>query len=60
MENKSLEVIIDQLEPEEALKQMAPLIKRLFPLLEEEKRLKFIMDMMGDSDMDKVSSMVHL
>ena len=60
MENKSLQKIIDQLEPEEALKEMAAIIKKLFPLLEEQTRLDFVVNLMGDAGSDKVSSLVHL
>jgi hypothetical protein len=60
MENKTLQQIIDQLAPEEALKEMASIIKKLFPLIEEQARLDFVMNLTGDTDMDKVSSLVHL
>ena len=60
MENKPLEEIIGQMEPEEALKHMAPIIKKLFPLLEEQARLDFVINLIGDAGSDKVSSMVHL
>jgi hypothetical protein len=60
MENKTLQQIIDQLAPEEALKEMAAIIKKLFPLLEEQARLDFVVNLMGDAGSDKISSMVHL
>jgi hypothetical protein len=60
MENKTLQQIIDQLAPEEALKEMSSIIKKLFPLLEEKTRLDFVMNLIGDADTDKVSSLVHL
>ena len=60
MKNKSLQQIIDQLEPEAALKEMAVIIKKLFPLLEEQTRLDFVVNLMGDAGSDKVSSLVHL
>lgn len=60
MENKTLQRIIDQLAPEEALKQMTSIIKELFPLIEEKARLDFVMNLIGDADTDKVSSLVHL
>jgi hypothetical protein len=60
MRNKSLENIIEKLEPGEALEQMAPIIKKLFPLLEEQARLDFVVSLIGDAGSDKVSSMVHL
>ena len=60
MENKTLQQIIDQLAPEEALKEMAVIIKKLFPLLEEQARLDFVVNLIGDAGSDKVSSLVHL
>ncbi len=60
MNTKSLQQIIDTLKPAEALKEMAAAIKTLFPLLEEKARLDFVMDLVGDSGQDKVSSLVHL
>jgi hypothetical protein len=60
MESKTLQQIIDQLAPEESLKEMAAIIKKLFPLIEEQARLDFVMNLIGDADTDKVSSLVHL
>ncbi len=60
MSTKSLQQIVDKLEPEEALKEMAAIIKKLFPLLEEQARLDFVVNLMGDAGSDKISSMVHL
>ncbi len=39
---------------------MAAIIKKLFPLLEEQARLNFVMNLIGDAGTDKVSSLVHL
>jgi len=60
MNTNSLQKIVDKLEPEEALDEMAVIIKKLFPLLEEKARLDFVMNLIGDDDTDKVSSLVHL
>ena len=60
MSTKSLQKIVDKLEPKEALKEMSSIIKKLFPLLEEQTRLDFVMNLIGDADTDKVSSLVHL
>lgn len=60
MSTKSLQQIVDKLEPEEALKEIAVIIKKLFPLLEEQARLDFVMNLIGDAGSDKISSMVHL
>lgn len=48
------------MDPEEAASQTAVALKQLMPLLGDEERAQFIMDIIGDTGRDKVSSMVHL
>lgn len=60
MGTKSLQQVIDKLEPQEALKEMAAVTKKLFSLLEEKARLDFVVDLIGDAGSDKISSLVHL
>jgi hypothetical protein len=55
-----LEQLLNQLEPEEALKEIAHLVRRLFPLVDEKAHLDFIVNLVGDVGSDKVSSLVHL
>jgi len=55
-----IQQIVDRMDPEEAASAIALVTKRLFPLLNEEARLKFIMSLGGDSGEDKVGSLVHL
>jgi len=52
--------IISNMDPEEAASQTAVALKQLMPLLGDEERAQFIMDIIGDNGRDKVSSMVHL
>ncbi len=52
--------IVDSMEPEEAAAELALVVKRLFPLLGEEARLNFVMNLVGESGEDKLASMVHL
>ncbi len=52
--------IISNMNPEEAAAQTAVALKQLMPLLGDEERTQFIMDIIGDNGRDKVSSMVHL
>jgi hypothetical protein len=56
----SLEQLLSNLEPEEALKEVAHLARRLFPLLDEKAHLDFIFSLTGDTGSEKVSSLVHL
>jgi len=55
-----IEKIFDSLDPEEAAAQTAVALKRLLPLLGEEGRNRFIMNLLGETGEDKISSMVHL
>jgi len=52
--------IVNQMDPKTALTEMAAALKRLFPLLDEETRSNFVMNLIGEPGSDKVSSMVHL
>ncbi len=52
--------IINRMDPEDALKEMGQAIKSIFPVASEELRAKFLMELVGESHNDKVSSMVHL
>jgi len=47
-------------DPEEALAALAQPVKELFSHLGEEARLRFMVDLTGGADEDKVTSMVHL
>jgi len=46
--------------PEKAIKEIGLMVNKLFPLLEEKARLDFIMTLIGDTQQDKVASLVHL
>jgi len=48
------------MDPKEATAEMAMALKRIFPLLDEEDRTRFVMNLVGESEGDKVASMVHL
>lgn len=54
-----IQKLVNNLEPQEAASALAIAIKDLFPLLDEDARIKFVMDLIGDSGEDKVSSLVH-
>lgn len=55
-----IQELVNNMEPQEAASALAFVIKDLFPLLDEDTRIKFVMDLIGDSGDDKVSSLVHL
>jgi len=48
------------MEPEKALDDMGKALKSIFPVLSEEARGKFLLELVGESQEDKVSSLVHL
>jgi len=48
------------LDPDQALAAVAAALKRLFPVLEDEARLRFLATLVGDTGGDKVASLVHL
>ncbi|MGD9075588.1 MAG: hypothetical protein PVJ69_10280 [Desulfobacteraceae bacterium] len=52
--------LVDSMDPEKAAAELAHVIKKLFPLLGEEARLSFVMNLVGESGQDKVASLVHL
>ncbi|MGB5232374.1 MAG: hypothetical protein WBN83_12710 [Desulfoprunum sp.] len=55
-----IEKVISSLAPKDAARQTAIALKQLLPLLDEEGRARFIMDLLGETGQDKISSMVHL
>jgi hypothetical protein len=55
-----IEKILTGLDPEDAATQAASALKKLLPLLGEEGRNRFIINLLGETGQDKISSMVHL
>jgi hypothetical protein len=56
----SILTIVNGLEPEKALEEIGEALKSIFPVLSEESRGRFLMALVGGSQEDKVSSLVHL
>jgi len=52
--------MIDQTDPEQALAEIAKAINALFLVLDDDARTRFLLDLVGESKGDKVSSLVHL
>jgi len=48
------------MDPAEALAEVGKILKGLFSVLDEEARTRFLLDLIGESQGDKVSSLVHL
>jgi hypothetical protein len=55
-----IQQLVDRMDPEEAISEIAVVVKRLFPLLGEEARIDFLAGIIDKSGDDKVGSMVHL
>ena len=55
-----IQSLVNSMEPQEAASALTLVIKDLFPLLDEDGRIKFVMNLIGDSGDDQVTSLVHL
>jgi hypothetical protein len=60
MPGKTILELIEKLDPEKALKEIALAVKTLFPLLDQDARLNFVVSLIGDAGADKVASLVNL
>ncbi len=52
--------IVQRMDPEEALDEVGQALKTVFPVASEESRGRFLLELVGESQEDKVSSLVHL
>jgi hypothetical protein len=52
--------IIAGMAPEKALAEITPIVGRLLADLDDAARERFLMNLIGQAEGDKVSSMVHL
>ena len=60
MSVNKIQSLVNNMAPQEAASALTLVIKNLFPLLDEDARTMFVMNLVGDSGDDKVSSLVHL
>jgi len=51
---------LDRMTPDKALKEMEGALKNILPLVTDEDRLNFVINLIGGTGDDKVASMVHL
>ena len=51
---------LDRMTPEKALAEITAALKKLLPLMTEEVRLDFVVNLIGGASDDQVASMVHL
>jgi len=52
--------IMERMDPESALKEVGQALKTIFPVVSEESRGEFLLELVGESQSDKVSSLFHL
>ena len=51
---------LDRMPPEKALGEIGAALKRILPLVADEERLNFVVNLIGGASDDQVASMVHL
>jgi hypothetical protein len=52
--------MIQRMDPEKALTEIGKALKSIFPVVSEDSRGRFLLNLVGESQQDKVSSLVHL
>lgn len=55
-----IQEILKNMTPAQAMVEIAAKLKTILPLVTDEDRLNFVIDLIGGAGDDKVSSMVHL
>jgi hypothetical protein len=60
MSKKQIIQLLEGMDPDQALGAVTGALKKIFAVLGDEARLRFLADLLGDAGRDKVSSMVHL
>jgi hypothetical protein len=51
---------LDRMTPDKALTEIEAALKKTLPLVTDEERLNFVVNLIGGASDDKVASMVHL
>jgi hypothetical protein len=51
---------LQRMDPEKALAEIGKALKSIFSAVSEDSRSRFLLDLVGESQQDKVSSLVHL
>jgi hypothetical protein len=55
-----IEERLDRMTPEKALMEIGAALKKILPLVTDEDRLNFVVNLIGGAGDDQVASMVHL
>jgi hypothetical protein len=59
MSKAEIKRIVDSMDPGEAAKEIADVVKELLSILSEESRQEFLVDLIGDERADEESGLVH-
>lgn len=57
---QEIQTLLERMEPEEALAELAPTLKKFLGHLDDEQRIRYISSLVGEQADDKISNMVHL
>jgi len=60
MDTTALETILEDMEPEKALSMLSSTFRKLLPVLDDEARIEFVINLFGEAGEEKIGSMVHL
>jgi hypothetical protein len=60
MSEREIIQILEKMSPREAVSSLGSIVKTVFRILDDDARLEFLKDVVGETAEDKVSSMVHL
>jgi len=55
-----IQKLLDDMEPAQAASEIAVVMKKLWPVLDEDARIRFVMGLVGEAGQDNVTSLVHL
>lgn len=55
-----IQEMLNRMAPEKVMAEVAAALQKLLPLVTEEARLNFVVNLIGGASDDQVASMVHL
>ncbi len=55
-----IQKLLEGMDPAQALPEIAGALKKILPLVTDEERLHFVVNLVGGESSDKVASLVHL
>jgi hypothetical protein len=55
-----IQKLLESMDPSQALPELAGVLKKNLPLVTDEDRLNFMVNLTGGESSDKVASLVHL